>query len=111
MTDGSGFRGAALVVLDGGKALHSAVRNAAGQCVVIQRCQLHKTRNVVDHLTEQYQLDIRCKMLVAVSTGATVAEPRGATAPPVDGSEQMHRHARPAARSGIHRGEKRSTLV
>lgn len=51
-----------LYVLDGGKALHAAVRKTAGKCAVIQRCQVHKIRNVVDHLTEEYQMDIRSKM-------------------------------------------------
>lgn len=51
-----------LYVLDGGKALHSAVRKTAGKCAFIQRCQVHKIRNVVDHLTEEYQSSVRCKM-------------------------------------------------
>jgi len=51
-----------LYVLDGGKALHAAVRKIAGKCGLIQRCQEHKIRNVVGHLTEEYQCVIRCKM-------------------------------------------------
>lgn len=51
-----------LYVLDGGKGLHAAVRKMAGPCALIQRCQVHKIRNVVDHLTEEYQMDIRSKM-------------------------------------------------
>lgn len=51
-----------LYVLDGGKALHAAVRKKAGPAAIIQRCQVHKIRNVVDHLTEEYQTDIRSKM-------------------------------------------------
>ena len=51
-----------LYVLDGGKGLHAAVRKMAGKCGVIQRCQIHKIRNVVDHLTEEYQSAVRCKM-------------------------------------------------
>jgi putative transposase len=31
----------------------------------IQRCQVHKIRNVVDHLTEEYQLHVRQKMHAA----------------------------------------------
>jgi len=56
-----------LYVLDGGKALYTAVRKTAGKCAVIQRCQVHKIRNVVDHLPEEYQMDIRCKMRNAYS--------------------------------------------
>ena len=42
-----------LYVLDGGKALHKAVRKQAGERVAIQRCQVHKRRNVLDHLSEE----------------------------------------------------------
>jgi transposase-like protein len=42
-----------LYVLDGGKALHAAVRKYAGESVPIQRCQVHKRRNVLDHLTDE----------------------------------------------------------
>src|SRR6195256_1184215 len=40
-----------LYVLDGGKALHAAVKKYAGESAPIQRCQVHKRRNVLDHLT------------------------------------------------------------
>jgi putative transposase len=42
-----------LYVLDGAKALHAAVKNHAGDAALIQRCQVHKRRNVLDHLTEE----------------------------------------------------------
>ena len=51
-----------LYVLDGGKALSSAVRKVAGPCAQIQRCQVHKIRNVVDHLSEEHKCSTRCKM-------------------------------------------------
>lgn len=51
-----------LYVLDGGKALQAALRRVAGECAQIQRCQVHKIRNVVEHLTEEHQSAIRCKM-------------------------------------------------
>ena len=51
-----------LYVLDGGKALQSAVRKVAGECAQIQRCQVHKMRNVVDHLSEEYKSATRSKM-------------------------------------------------
>ena len=54
-----------LYVLDGGKALHAAVRKMAGKAGLIQRCQVHKMRNVVDHLTEEHQMPMcvpRCAM-------------------------------------------------
>ena len=51
-----------LYVLDGGKALHAAVRKIAGPCAIIQRCQVHKIHNVVDHLTEEHKSAVRVKM-------------------------------------------------
>ena len=39
-----------LFVLDGGKALHSAVDGVFGNHAAIQRCRNHKVRNVLDHL-------------------------------------------------------------
>jgi putative transposase len=41
---------AILVVLDGAKALHKGVREVFGQQALIQRCRVHKLRNVVEHL-------------------------------------------------------------
>jgi putative transposase len=41
-----------LVVLDGAKALHRAVRKVFGEAALIQRCTIHKRRNVTDHLPE-----------------------------------------------------------
>jgi putative transposase len=41
-----------LVVIDGSKALRAAVRDVFGSRALVQRCQVHKVRNVVDHLPE-----------------------------------------------------------
>jgi len=41
-----------LVILDGSTALHKAVRQMWGEAALIQRCQVHKMRNVLDHLPE-----------------------------------------------------------
>jgi putative transposase len=51
-----------LYVLDGGKALAAAVRKQAGEAAFIQRCQVHKKRNVVDHLPDEHKADVRRKM-------------------------------------------------
>jgi putative transposase len=42
--------GGLLVVIDGAKALASGVRKVFGDRALIQRCVLHKRRNVTDHL-------------------------------------------------------------
>src|ERR1700726_442969 len=51
-----------LYILDGGKALHAAVRRQAGDAAFIQRCQVHKKRNVVDHLPEEHKADVKRKL-------------------------------------------------
>jgi putative transposase len=51
-----------LYILDGGKALHAAVRRHAGEAAFIQRCQVHKKRNVVDHLPDEHKADVKKKL-------------------------------------------------
>jgi len=53
MNRGLDFTEPRLYVLDGGRALTAAVRKYAGESAVIQRCQVHKRRNVLDHLTDE----------------------------------------------------------
>jgi transposase-like protein len=45
--------GGLLVVIDGAKALASAVAAVFGELAVVQRCTLHKRRNVADHLPKK----------------------------------------------------------
>lgn len=42
-----------LFVLDGGKALRSAVDGVYGKHAAVQRCRNHKVRNVLDHLPQK----------------------------------------------------------
>jgi transposase-like protein len=51
-----------LYILDGGKALPAAVRRHAGEAAFIQRCQVHKKRNVIGHLPEEHQADVKRKI-------------------------------------------------
>jgi transposase-like protein len=50
---GLNFSEPRLYILDGGKALTAAVKKHAGESAAIQRCQVHKRRNVLDHLTDE----------------------------------------------------------
>ena len=43
---------ARLFVIDGGKGVRAAIRKVFGEWALIQRCQVHKLRNVLDHLPE-----------------------------------------------------------
>jgi transposase-like protein len=48
-----------LYVVDGAKALHKAINDTFGAMALIQRCQVHKKRNVLSHLPESEQANIR----------------------------------------------------
>jgi putative transposase len=52
MNRGLDFTEPRIYVLDGGKGLHAAVKKYAGETAPIQRCQVHKRRNVLDHLSD-----------------------------------------------------------
>jgi transposase-like protein len=54
-----------LYVLDGGKALTAAVKKYAGESAAIQRCQVHKRRNVLDHLTDEQKPAVAKKLNAA----------------------------------------------
>jgi transposase-like protein len=44
-----------LLIADGGKGWHKAARDVFGEAVVLQRCQVHKIRNVLSHLSKADQ--------------------------------------------------------
>jgi len=54
-----------LLVLDGAKALHAAVKRVWGGHAVIQRCQVHKKRNVVAHAPEKHQAELSRRLAEA----------------------------------------------
>jgi len=56
-----------LFILDGSKALSSAVKRVWGNKGVIQRCQVHKKRNVKDYLPASMQEEIIRRMNEAYS--------------------------------------------
>jgi transposase-like protein len=47
-----------LLVLDGSKALHAAAKRVWGSNAVIQRCQIHKRRNIKAHLAEKHHAEL-----------------------------------------------------
>ena len=49
---------ARLWVIDGGKALSRAIVDCFGELALIQRCQEHKRRNVIEHLPEQLHASV-----------------------------------------------------
>lgn len=62
---GLDFTASRLYVLDGGKALTCAVKKHAGESAPIQRCQVHKRRNVLDHLTDEQKPAVAKKLNAA----------------------------------------------
>lgn len=62
-----------LFVIDGGKAIRKALRDVFGDRAIVQRCQVHKARNVRDHLPESRRAYVARQMrdAYASSTAAT----------------------------------------
>jgi transposase-like protein len=54
-----------LYVLDGGKALHKGVTDIFGKEALIQRCQVHKKRNVLSYLPKSEQTNISKSLTMA----------------------------------------------
>src|SRR3954454_9355307 len=54
-----------LVVIDGAKALSAAVREVFGDKALIQRCTLHKRRNIADHLPDKEKAWVDAKLVKA----------------------------------------------
>jgi transposase-like protein len=54
-----------LVVTDGAKGLHAAVREVLDGAAVLQRCQWHKRENVVAYLPERHRATFRRKLQAA----------------------------------------------
>jgi transposase-like protein len=48
-----------LWVIDGAKALRRAIRDLFGEAALVQRCQVHKLRNVLEHLPDHVQPSVR----------------------------------------------------
>jgi len=66
-----------LFIIDGGKGLRAAVRQAFGASSLVQRCQWHKRENVVRHLPKSEQASWRRRLQRAYQR-PTYAEARAA---------------------------------
>jgi len=62
---GLSFEDGLLVVIDGAKALAAAVREAFGAKALVQRCTLHKRRNIADHLPDKEKAWVDAKLVKA----------------------------------------------
>jgi transposase-like protein len=57
-----------LFVIDGAKALRKAICRVFGDAGVVHRCQIHKIRNVLDHLPDEMHATVRRTMNQAYKT-------------------------------------------
>ncbi len=57
-----------LVVIDGSKAMARAVRAVLGKRAIVQRCQVHKARNVLDQLPERMRASVRAALSQAYAS-------------------------------------------
>lgn len=96
----------ALFVLDGSKALHSAVARVWGQNAVIQRCQVHKRRNVKAHLPEKHHAELERRLSEAYD------EPDYATAKAsLEGTARWLERLNPDASSSLREGFEETLTV
>jgi transposase-like protein len=58
-----------LILLDGSTALRKAVRDTFGDVALVQRCQVHKLRNVLDHLPERQRASVKAILQRAYRSG------------------------------------------
>ena len=54
-----------LYVLDGGKALHKGVCDTFGKNALIQRCQVHKKRNILSYLPDSVKANVSIDITMA----------------------------------------------
>jgi transposase-like protein len=68
---------ARLFVIDGAKALTSAIQKTFGSLAEIQRCQIHKRRNILGHLPDRLHESVKAILREAWSLGdAKIAKRR-----------------------------------
>ena len=58
-----------LVIVDGAKALDTAVTQTFGRAAVVQRCQVHKGRNILEHLPEAQRPGVKAILTRAYTHG------------------------------------------
>jgi putative transposase len=65
MERGVDFTVPRLYLMDGSKAIRAAIRNYAGDTAFVQRCQVHKIRNVAEYVPEADRPALKYRMRVA----------------------------------------------
>lgn len=88
-----------LAVIDGSKALAKAVRAVFGSRAVIQRCQVHKRRNVLEHLPE----NARDRVGATISAAYRSNDPARAKRT-LEGLARQLEHDHPSAAASLREG-------
>ena len=73
---GLNYQGGLLAIIDGAKALRKALKDVFGPKVLIQRCQVHKLRNVLDYLPKYKRAYVKHKLQRAWASGSAAAAVR-----------------------------------
>jgi putative transposase len=106
MNRGLDFTEPRIYVLDGGKALHAAVKKYAGESAPTQRCQVHKRRNVLDHLTDEDRPIVAKKL-----NAAYALEDYAATKQALDRLHPELMHLNPSAARSLGEGLEETLTV
>jgi putative transposase len=106
MNRGIDFTSPRIYVLDGGRALHAAVKKYAGEAAPIQRCQVHKRRNVLDHLTEDDRPLVAKKLNAAYALTDYAAAKQA-----LDGLHRELMHLNPSAARSLGEGLEETLTV
>ena len=106
MNRGLDFSTPRLYVLDGGKALQAAVKKYAGESAPIQRCQVHKRRNVLDHLTDEQKPAVARKL-----NAAYALEEYAAAREALNGLHHELMHLNPSAARSLGEGLEETLTV
>lgn len=95
-----------LFVIDGGRGLRRAIRTVFGAWALIARCQVHKLRNVADHLPQGKRAFVRAAMRKAYSS-TTAGEAKKRLLQLASSLDSMY----PAAASSVREGLDESLTV
>lgn len=98
---------ARLFVLDGGKGVRKAVRTTFGEWGLVQRCQIHKLRNILEHLPQHRRAWVRAAIRKAWAE-ETPAKARGKLLHLAEQLESDHPGAAASIREGL---EETLTLI
>ena len=89
-----------LFVVDGGRGVRAAIRKTFANWALIQRCQIHKMRNVIDHLPDSKHAWVRAAIRKAWAAGS-VDQARKRLVGLAEQLEEAHPGAATSLREGL----------